>query len=326
MTSTKGRIEREGKIHFQDASLSIWEEGLLSARDAKGHAGAMDWERQFKRDVFARVVQTLRRMGWVTKVGTHIYTGNNARYCAKGDLHADLKISGRVIELDFFQDVNAPDRPDHGGRYQREKERHMPYLLRLEMERTRRRIRKYLLNVFTGYRFEPPKPTIGLSGVTALEWIEAGWRASCHYNKDLGRVSGEDSPYNNKSADRAIVRHGAHVWSTDHKGRIIAGTAYYHINNMWWVVTGKFGLLNKSSREIYTQQPEDLRTKCNARSRRNRLEKELSLAVGRMDFQRAQTLKSILFGNEQTFQIWARDKNAYYRSQYTGYTLDRISA
>ena len=34
----------------------------------------------------------------------------------------------------------------------------MPYLLRLEMERTRRRIRDYLCAVFSGYRFDPKDP------------------------------------------------------------------------------------------------------------------------------------------------------------------------
>ena len=59
---------------------------------------------------------------------------------------------------------------------------------------------------------------------------------------------------------------------------------------------------------------------------RSRLEKELSIAVERMDYRRAQVLKLILFGSEQTFMIWARDHQAYYRPQYAGYTADHISA
>lgn len=59
MTITKGRIAREGKIVFHDAELRIWEEGIMAARHAGGWAGEQKWEREFKRDVFARIVQTL---------------------------------------------------------------------------------------------------------------------------------------------------------------------------------------------------------------------------------------------------------------------------
>ncbi|AZD65984.1 hypothetical protein SAMN04489802_4410 [Pseudomonas chlororaphis] len=38
--------------------------------------------------------------------------------------------------------------------YQSDKEKHIPYLMRQEMEHTRRRIRTYLCNVFSGYYFD----------------------------------------------------------------------------------------------------------------------------------------------------------------------------
>jgi hypothetical protein len=56
------------------------------------------------------------------------------------------------------------------------------------------------------------------------------------------------------------------------------------------------------------------------------LERELADSIEQMDFSRAQILKTIIFGDEQTFMIWARDNEAYYRAQYSGYTTDRISA
>ncbi|MGM9458201.1 hypothetical protein, partial [Lacticaseibacillus rhamnosus] len=86
---------------FGDATLSIWEEGLggtWSERQA--------WERQFKRDVFSRIVQTLNRLGYTVGPNTYIFTDNNNRYARKGDLRADLKLSGRSISLEFFQNVN----------------------------------------------------------------------------------------------------------------------------------------------------------------------------------------------------------------------------
>lgn len=56
--------------------------------------------------------------------------------------------------------MNTPTRPDHGGRYESNLEACMPYVLRLEMERTRRRIRDYLCNVFSGYTFDSKSRSI----------------------------------------------------------------------------------------------------------------------------------------------------------------------
>ncbi|WP_307952994.1 hypothetical protein [Sinorhizobium medicae] len=52
----------------------------------------------------------------------------------------------------------------------------------------------------------------------------------------------------------------------------------------------------------------------------------MQIAVKRMDYQRAHVLKTIIFGAEQTYMIWARDNQAYYRSQYAGYSSDTAGA
>ncbi len=133
------QIERIGRVSFGDASLGVWEEPEGPVKT--------EWERQFKKDVFLRIVQQLNRLGWsftmpaVEQDDIKRYGGAVARWsaerhrnCTKGDLQADLSVSGRCIEFKMFQNVNAPDRPDHGGRYQSNKESHMPYLTRLDLK------------------------------------------------------------------------------------------------------------------------------------------------------------------------------------------------
>lgn len=139
----------------------LWEEGIPREWDAK-----VIWERKFKREVFKRIIQTLSRIGWTVGEQTHIFTDNNSRHCVKGDLQADLKICGRSIELELFQAVNTPDRADHSGRYQSDKEKHMPYLARLEMQRTRIRIRDYLAG---GAALEPRFHWPGIHRGTEVE-------------------------------------------------------------------------------------------------------------------------------------------------------------
>lgn len=281
---------RSGIIRFNDASLSIWEE------PAKVEPV---WEQQFKRDVFARIVQQLNRIGWTCVVPDDMVKqysvrfARKYRYCRKGDLEAQLSISGRCITLDMWQNVaNVENR--NGGKYDFDKEARMPYLLRLEMERTRRRLRRYLCNIFGGYRFEPGRPERGPNGLTALQWVEQDVRRCWHYDENTGRRAGEGRPYNNKSAEGLQVVHGSRVWFADPKGRMLTGTAYYNINNMWWVISGRYGLWNVASFEIYTLQPGDLRTKRNAALRRDRLKRQLDAAVKTMSFERAAVLRDIL--------------------------------
>lgn len=45
-----------------------------------------------------------------------------------------------------------------------------------------------------------------------------------------------------------------------------------------------------------------------------------------MDFRRAETLRKVTFGDQQLFTIWSKKHDAYYRSCYSGYTSDVISA
>jgi len=311
------RIERIGKIHLHDAALSIWEPEVDKV--------------EFKKVVFKRIIQQLNRLGWVVsipqdKINSYSQDfARNFRYCVKGDLKADLNVSGRVIELEFFQNLNAPDRPDHEGRYQYDKEKHMPYLMLLEMRRTRNVIVKYLTNVFTGYELDSERVLsqmrVGLGEFTALEWIEQKYKTSWHFKGDLSTYKISDC--NRKSAEGKALEHGQRVYYFDRDGRIQTGTAYYNINNMWWVVTGKYALSNEACFSLYTELPQNFRIKRNDRLRRKRLESLLSDAVDKMDFIRAHKLKGILFSpDEQLYRVFHTDHQLYHRAGFSGYTKD----
>ncbi|MBU9174018.1 hypothetical protein [Burkholderia gladioli] len=339
MALTKGRIHRTGTIVFHDASLSIWEEGLSGSRAAGGFAGEDCWKRDFKRDVFLRVAQMLRRLGWSCSMppidaGTaKRYGGNVARWwaenhreCSKGTLSGELDINGCCVEFKMWQDTQNISN-SNGGKYDFDKEDRMTYLQRLEMERTRRRIRDYLCNIFTGYVFEERRtPKIGLMGVTAEEYAASQRRSSGHYRPELDRAS-ISMESNAIARDGGVIEHGARVWALDHQGRFVTGTAYYLLNNNWHVVTGRYGLTHAHTGEIFTRQPENLRTKRNNRERRKRLERELQIAIHDMNFQRAQILKDLLFpGNPALFNVWHKGHKAFHCADFCGYTTDQTKA
>lgn len=337
MALAKGQLRRDGRVYFTDADIHVWEEGTPQV----GRSVGLDdqWEREFKHDVFSRIVQTLRRLGWeVTLPATSEhdlkdYGGRIARWaaerhrhCRKGDLFGELQIGGRHIEFKMWQSTNTPTRPDHGGKHEPDKESVMPYVLHLEMERTRRRIRDYLCNVFTGYRFDRPKPKLGLPGLTATDYAAHVRRSSGHYRPELDRAEFH-MPCNCRGADGGIIEHGAKVWTLDHKGRVITGTAYYSLNDSWDIVTGRYGLERCEASRIFTSVPEKLRVKRNGRLRRLRLEKELGCAVKAMQFERAAVLRDVLFpGNTAIFNVWSNRHQLFHRANFCGYTPDQSQA
>lgn len=314
------QINREGIVSFGDASLNIWEDPECRVMG--------DWEHQFKKEVFLRMAQQLRRLGWKTEVPKDMveqYSRSFAeqhRYCRKGDLQGFLDLSGRCIEFQMWQDVANGENPN-GGRYDFDKEQRMPYLLLLEMKRTRNRLRNYLCNVFSGYEFNSSKrdgrsEKRGPDGLTAMEYVKACYESSCHFKGDTGTY--EITDCNRKSADGQLIQHGQRVYYPDFKGRICVGNAYYNINNMWWVVSGKYGVSNEASFYLYVNNPGCLRIKRNKRLRRQQLEAKLSQAVKAMDFQRAQVFKEILFpGDEPLYLIWHKGHSAWFAPNFSGY-------
>lgn len=323
------RINRTGRVVFNDASVSIWEE-------PEGIGIPEGWAIKFKKEVFSRIVQQLNRIGWKCEVPEEMIKqyslsfARNFRYCRKGDLQAELGVRGRHIEFKMWQGVNTPTRPDHGGKYENDKEAIMPYLLRLEMERTRRRIRDYLCNVFASYEFKTDradgrnnKRCVG--HLTALEWVQGCYETSWHFRGDTSTYT--ITAGNRKSADGQLLQHGQRVWFYDRKGRLNSGITYYNINNMWWIVTGKYACTNEACFYLHTVCPDNPRTKNNARLRRSRLESELAKSIKAMNFQRAETLKRLLFpAGEQLYVVWHEDHKVYHRANFSGYTNNIIDA
>ena len=301
------RTDLEVRIH--DASIGIWQD---DAQDAS-----------FRTDVYAALIRGMRVRGWSIRRDPRIHWHHrcisaNFRLGARGSLRCSIEITGRVVKVEFWS-TTAPQSNGSGRRYDFDKMARMHHLDRLRVELEFRRITAWLAML------APVKVTRSEDAdLTPMQCIEKRYAESWHKDKTLGRPHW-NYDYNRGSKDGALLEHGQTVWLADGKGRIIRGTAYYNINNMWWVIAGG-KLLNEGSHSLYTKPPADLRIKQNARASRTRLEKELSVAVARMDFLRAQVVKRILFGSEQTFLIWARDHQAYYRAQYAGYTTDRINA
>ncbi|KPF47091.1 hypothetical protein [Rhizobium sp. AAP43] len=296
-------------IIIHDASFGIWQDN--------------PHDPTFRSEIYAELIRRMRGRGWSIRADRETRKrypslSPSQREGAKGTLRCAIEITGRVVRIEFWSET-APQINTYGRFYDFDKLKRMS---RQDARRVELEFRR-LLTWLEGLAQIEVKRS-GEAGIPALARIEKRYAESWHTDKHLGRpICTCDS--NRKSSDGSLLEHGQTVWFAGPGGRILRGTAYYNINNMWWVVAGG-KLHNESSGRLFASQPENLRTKRNARERRNRLERELQTAVQRMDFQRAHILKSILFGNEQTYMIWARGNAAYYRSQYAGYTTDSAAA
>lgn len=296
-------------VNIHDSHLGIWQD---DARDET-----------LRSEVYAELIRQMRGRGWSIRRDPRVHAHHrclspNNRLGARGTLRCEIELAGRTVKVEFWS-VTAKQDNRNGRRYDFDKMKRMAKLDRLRVELELRRIIAWLETI-APIKVERRDE----QHLSPMERIEKGYAESWHKDKDLGRPVCQ-SDYNRKSKDGSMLEQGQTVWFSDRKGRIIRGTAYYHINNMWWVIAGG-QLHNEGSHALFAAMPVDLRTKRNERGRRNRLEAELRTAVQRMDFQRAQVLKTIIFGAEQTYMIWARDNKAYYRSQYAGYSTDTAGA
>lgn len=285
----------------------------------------------FKVEIFDGLLRLLKRRGFkITADPTvsrrHRCISPSYRIAARGDMRAAIHVSGRVVQLDWWSERSLSEN-SNGPRYGFDKRRRMPYLDGIRFELERKHILAWVAER-ADLSFKAPRGAkrcgIGRGELTAAEYIQAQYADCWHTDKALGRPKAED--YNRKSADGGMIEHGARVWAVGRKGRIFTGVAHYSLNNRWMIATGAYGIEWASSFEVYTRRPENIRVKRNERARRKRLEGELAKAIMAMNFLRAEVLRKILFGAELTYGIWATDKSAYYRSNCSGYTTDRIAA
>lgn len=322
------RIERTGTVHFNDASLNVWEspDGMAIGT----------WENEFKKVVFLRIVQQMNRMGWTCTIPEKMIKrygmtfARSHRYCRHGELEAELSVCGRHIELKMYQNVQNIDN-QNGGQYCFDIEMRMTYQQRLRMEYTRRKLREYLCNVFSGYSFAPdrdPKVGPGRNQVTAMEWMQKRIRASGHYREELGHATIHQKS-NETARDGGIIKHGEFVWYRDrHTKRIFKGQAFYCLNQSWMIVRGSYGHDVVQTYDIYVYEPDSLGRAVSAEQRRKRLEGLMQSAVASMNFERAAKLRDILFPkDEPLFMIWSeKHGGGYFGPNYSGYTTDTVQA
>lgn len=299
--------ERNGTIHVHDTHIGIWEEQV----DEKDF-----WQ------VYAEVIRFLRSRGF--KVGQdkrikqhYPILSPSRRHAYKNRLEAKIEISGRVVKIDFFQNVVFENRS--GGAYDFDKYTKMPYLIKMQYLLEASRLIKHLVERY-GYTFSerslgcPNRFLPSTSTVERVRWLAQGRKPTSPLAR-FNMLWGKDR------FERFGPRHVSWGWpipsecgsSIDAEGRELRpyDTRYFrdrfdgrirrvrvfpNMNSMWTAcdASGSKAWSYEHASHFFSRLPADFKKRVVPEGRLQiRLEQELKKAVSSMDFERAAVLREV---------------------------------
>lgn len=168
----------------------------------------------------------------------------------KKDLLFKAKIYPAGFELVFYQEINTKNR--NGGYYDFEKFELMPYLTRCEYTLTRKHICELLED--EGYK-NTTKPEFD----TAFDEVMYRIKDCIHYEEGKELPEFDIPDYNSRDKNDKQLRNGQVKYFRDRKGRLMRGTIYHNINNMWWVILNKHRFTNVASFQLFDLDDEESR-------------------------------------------------------------------
>ena len=202
-----------------------------------------------------------------------------------GDLQFKAKIYPVGMEFEFYQDI-VHENP-HGGYYDFNKLEKMPYVIRLRFFWTLNKIVRLLEDM--GFE-NHTKPVYK----TALEKVMQH-RAEVEAFHGKNFYVGARLSYNAKDADGNCLEDGMFRYFRDYNGRLLRGTIYHNLNNMWWVVVNKDCYRNIAAFELFELNESVFRGRCvHPRRRKSKLESLLATAISNQDFEKAIVYRDLL--------------------------------
>jgi hypothetical protein len=212
-------------------SFSIWDTNL-----------SVRFNGEISHPTLLKIFDTMRNRGF--------YVGSNPRIdkdyaCLSKDNFAGNKAELRFeadkypagFKLEFYQEVNTINR--YGGRYDFNKFKMMPYLIKMRFLVEI----KYIKELLVAEGYEDQSDVIPK---TAYEKVMKELHSpDRHWNSD-------NLPnYNALDKDKKRLSNEEIKYFRDRKGVLMRGTVYHNINNMWWVVVNKDYYTNLASFELF---------------------------------------------------------------------------
>ena len=200
--------------------------------------------------LYKKLKTLLKKLGFSWKQDPHIvkyYTSmtKNYHYGIFKDLEFCSQIHPRIIELDFFQNINFEN--PNGGKYDFNKVRKMPYIIRLRFQKTISCIKDLL-------------KTLGFKDKS--QYIpENSFDAVMFHRNEIGEYHKSNydpacqQEYNVTDRDNNRLNDGDIRYFYDHHGILMRGTVYYNLNNMWFVILNHLEYTNISAGCLFSWKP-----------------------------------------------------------------------
>lgn len=289
-------VRRQGSVLLSDGSIHVWES------DVK--------ESDMKDQVVIRLAAFMKSFGWEfhvpysdydwlyegegrSKPKNRAHFAENSRKGMKDGLEIEIKLSGRHIEIKFWEDVTDHSKDNsNGGKHVFDKVSKMPYRQRCRYYATAKKI-VWWFSEYHDYKIDFTRDPFQKKE-TAMSKILSSYTESWHKDEEIDVYSQEHAKsgsYGN-DANGVQIKQGQIVYARYYDKGLICGRAFHNINNMWWVAVGKWDRRNIASFDIHTTKPEDFNLRVSERYSAKRLTSLVSASVKSKDFLRAHELQT----------------------------------
>lgn len=172
------------------------------------------------------------------------------------DLRFKAQYAPIRFEIEFYQDVFHVN--SHGGFYDFDKYKKMPYLIQKRYDWTLEKLLEYFEKC--GYSIEFPENTCKGDAFIIRDYIR-----SRHHPQEnwfsLKAVDGQTAEHEMNGTDRdgKLLRNGETKYFRDRSGYLLWGKAYHNINNMWWVLLADGQVKNVACFDLFDLKETDFR-------------------------------------------------------------------
>jgi hypothetical protein len=177
-------------------------------------------------------------------------------YGRKNDLEFVANRYPRGFSIEFFQNIKYENR--HGGRYDFDKFKKMPYLIRLLWINEIKKMAKLLesLEIVNDTEVEYKLAEDRIKKDFVKCWHHENIKDMNFKLSDLDRQT-DKYGYNHTDRDKKIIHNGEIKYFRNYKGYIQRGKVYHNINNMWWVIVNDTSYTNMADFELFDLNDED---------------------------------------------------------------------
>jgi len=191
-----------------------------------------------------KIFEMLKARGWEIQIdqGVDSVIAKNYFKGKKGELCFKSHRYPAGFEIEFYQEIITVNL--HGGYYDFDKLKNMPYLIRCRFLVEIKYISELLIN--EGYKDSSESwPKL------AFDNVMYRIKKCTHYEVGKELPEYQVSGYNAKDKNGKRIRNGEVKYYRDRKGRLQRGTVYYNLNNMWWIILNKHSFTNVASFDLF---------------------------------------------------------------------------